>query len=337
MVPDRLIHIQKNGEKLEARLCGDLPSPVRYATLSHRWGSNPRLRLLRSNAAQLFDEIPMPSLEPVFQEAILVAWHLGLAHIWIDTLCIVQDSPLDWEAQSRNMGAIYMNAVFNIAAAVPVSRGLFTQRPPFVHFSPHLHIGWDDISLPSSDKPASLRGFYTLRDSARWYANVDSAHLNQRGWVSQERELSPCTLTFGPQQVYWKCGEVLACESFPNGVPGMEAYHALYTTRSFRDLVEDAATAEEIVRFWYGFAHRYSETDLTQKRDRLPAAFGMAQQLLRLMPGNRFLAGIFESHIVEGLLWRFDDTRSRSKPAATTVLTDFQVPSWSWASLDCPV
>jgi hypothetical protein len=255
-------------------------------------------------------------------------------------------SPSDWEQQSQNMGAIYMNAVCNIAAAGPAGGGLFTPRSPFGHFSPHVYADWSDASLADPDEPVSgpvsLRGFYTIRDSANWYVNVDTAHLNQRRWVSQERELSPCTLTFGSHQVYWKCGEVLACESFPNSVPGKEAYHLTYTTQSFRGLVKDKAETDEVVRYWYGFVKRYSVTELTQKRDRLPAAYGMAQELLRLMPGNRFLAGLFESHLAESLLWRrlsYTEMSEESPSASstTTVITNFQVPSWSWASLNCAV
>ncbi|KAK0623852.1 heterokaryon incompatibility protein-domain-containing protein [Immersiella caudata] len=310
---------------------------MRYATLSHRWGPAPAVRLLLSNARELFDEIPISRLDQVFQHAISITWELGLQYLWIDTLCIFQDSAWDWTAQSRNMGAIYMNAACNIAAASPSGSGLFASRDPFIHFSPHLFVDWGDTT-PQHEGSPSLRGFYTLRDSAGWSNNVNRASLNQRGWVSQERELSPCTLTFTPNQVYWKCGEILACESFPNGIPGMEFYHVMYTTRSFRDLVKEEATPEEVVRFWYGFVMRYSTTALTQKHDRLPAAFGMAQALSSLMPGNAFIAGLWESHLAESLLWKtceYDIGTTDTK--GVTVLTDFQVPSWSWASLDCHV
>ncbi|KAK4443107.1 heterokaryon incompatibility protein-domain-containing protein [Podospora aff. communis PSN243] len=333
-VPGRRILIWKDDRKLKARVCWKPPIATKYATLSHRWGRVPAVRLLLSNARELFEEIPIPRLEQVFQDAISVTWELGLRYLWIDTLCIFQDSPWDWTAQSRNMGAIYMNAACNIAAASPSSGGLFSTRDPFLHFSPHLFLDWNDIDLCQTGKPEPLRGFYTLRDSAGWSANVTKAGLNQRGWVSQERELSPCILTFTPRQVYWRCGELHACESFPNGIPGTETYHITYTTRSFRDLLKENAPPDEVVRFWYGFVSRYSATVLTQKRDRIPAAFGMAQALSGLMPENVFLAGLWESHLAESLLWR---TRELDDPGRVTVLADFQLPSWSWASLDCRV
>ena len=48
-----------------------------------------------------FDErcaaIPLESLSKVFQEAIHFTRLFGMRYIWIDSLCIIQDSSKDWE------------------------------------------------------------------------------------------------------------------------------------------------------------------------------------------------------------------------------------------------
>jgi hypothetical protein len=41
--------------------------------------------------------IPLSSLSRVFREAILVTREFGTRYIWIDSLCIIQDSSEDWE------------------------------------------------------------------------------------------------------------------------------------------------------------------------------------------------------------------------------------------------
>ncbi|KXJ84723.1 hypothetical protein Micbo1qcDRAFT_110726, partial [Microdochium bolleyi] len=41
---------------------------------------------------------------------------LGFDHIWIDSLCILQDSEKDWEEQSAVMADVYKFAWLNIAA-----------------------------------------------------------------------------------------------------------------------------------------------------------------------------------------------------------------------------
>jgi len=378
--PSRLVQIWKSPDHvLKARLCQHVHPDVRYATLSHRWGPDPAIRLQEDNAGQLSQEIPISELEQVFQDAMHVVWNLGLSHIWIDTLCIKQDSPLDWAAQSAEMGAIYKNAVCNIAAAAAAGAAssssdndtsttrvgdgsLFTSRDPFSHFSPHIHIRWPSLPLEAQPNPVSLEGFYILRDSAHWSTHVDNSALNTRGWVAQERELSASILVFSREQIFWKCAETLACETFPQGIPGLATYNWSSNTRSFRNLVErlchdhdheldeetgdddddddreEGKDTDDIVVFWNAFVHRYAATNLTRQGDRLPAAFGMAQELLGLMPENKFLAGLWESHLVEGLLWRvdeFDDEKGASEKAGVaTILRDFDVPSWSWASLD---
>lgn len=45
----------------------------------------------------------------------------------------------------------------------------------------------------------------------------------KRGWVMQERLLSPRTLYF-TDQVMWECTELIANETFPGGVPEDAVY-----------------------------------------------------------------------------------------------------------------
>ncbi|KAK3326110.1 heterokaryon incompatibility protein-domain-containing protein [Apodospora peruviana] len=313
-------------------------------------------------------EIPVLTLDKVFQDAIEVTCNLGLAYLWVDSLCIIQDSSSDWAAESVKMGAIYKNAVCNIAAANIISDDAGTesvlfsreQRPSFHHFSPHVCISWrSEDTLNDSqehrDKTMAIEvgGYYTIRDPMQWLTTVDKTPLNRRGWISQERELSPCILHFDSQQLYWRCSELLACESYPNGIPYMDRSHKYCTTRSFRDLVEEQATAsvaavaaatvtearESVLRFWGDFVERYSATELTYKSDKLPAAFGMACELERLMPQNRFLAGLWESHLAEGLLWSVVREEDPGMVGPTDILIPdhYRVPTWSWASLHHPV
>jgi hypothetical protein len=52
-----------------------------------------------------------------FYDATVITRKLGYEYLWIDSLCIIQDSADDWEAEGQNMGNIYMNASLTIAAA----------------------------------------------------------------------------------------------------------------------------------------------------------------------------------------------------------------------------
>ncbi|KAK0652382.1 heterokaryon incompatibility protein-domain-containing protein, partial [Cercophora newfieldiana] len=94
-----------------------LPELRRYATLSHCWGSLQITRLLTTNQEIFKKGIQVDTLQPTFQHAIRVVRLLGLRYIWIDSLCIVQDSVIDWETESARMGKVYRHASINIAAA----------------------------------------------------------------------------------------------------------------------------------------------------------------------------------------------------------------------------
>lgn len=95
--------------------CGE---HARYAALSHCWGSEdkspPRTThktLNRRLSGMSFGELPK-----TFQDAVTITRRLGLQYLWIDSLCIIQDSQSDWEAEAANMATVYQNAYVTIAA-----------------------------------------------------------------------------------------------------------------------------------------------------------------------------------------------------------------------------
>ena len=49
-----------------------------------------------------------------FQDAIVVTTKLSVSYLWIDALCIVQDSvdSLEWRQEASIMGDIYANSYF---------------------------------------------------------------------------------------------------------------------------------------------------------------------------------------------------------------------------------
>jgi hypothetical protein len=89
-----------------------------YACLSHCWGDDP-LSLLRTttNTLEAFQtSIPWKDLPNTFRDAINFAYRLGLRYLWIDSLCIVQDSIIDWRHEGSLMAEIYESAYVTLAA-----------------------------------------------------------------------------------------------------------------------------------------------------------------------------------------------------------------------------
>lgn len=55
-----------------------------------------------------------------FEEAITIArksqsW-FGVEYIWIDSLCIIQDSEKGWQTEAARMGEVYDYSFYNLAA-----------------------------------------------------------------------------------------------------------------------------------------------------------------------------------------------------------------------------
>ena len=70
---------------------------VPYMTLSHCWGKVPLLQHTASTVSLLRSGFPTQNLPPTFRDAVKVARSLKCRYLWIDSLCIVQDDPNDWE------------------------------------------------------------------------------------------------------------------------------------------------------------------------------------------------------------------------------------------------
>ena len=75
----------------------------RYAALSHCWGAARPLTTLTASLASHMQGIEIQRLPQMFQEVVDTLRRLRIRYLWIDTLCIVQDDPQDWEQESANM------------------------------------------------------------------------------------------------------------------------------------------------------------------------------------------------------------------------------------------
>ncbi|KAF2158792.1 hypothetical protein M409DRAFT_30749 [Zasmidium cellare ATCC 36951] len=145
-------------------------SHVPYCTLSHCSGDGKGiLKLEKSTFESLYAGRRKAALPLTFRQAMTVCLELGIRHIWIDSLCIIQDDTSNWESESQRMSDIYANAQCNIAATANAhahlrlfrERSLNVIRPMQVDISAKPH--------GSLDLPA---GRYSLFDLQLWSSNV---------------------------------------------------------------------------------------------------------------------------------------------------------------------
>jgi hypothetical protein len=131
--PTRLIDIGLHDEsewKLVLPPASGCPRPL-YITLSYRWGSEEDFKLTEENLQSGFHG-HIKDLPQTFRDAVLVARLLSVQFLWIDRLCIVQNSKTDWDRESVEMRRVYANSSCNIAASASTSPkgGLFRTRNP---------------------------------------------------------------------------------------------------------------------------------------------------------------------------------------------------------------
>ena len=326
-LPTRLIDIGKNGSTswILRNLSEDHISPISsYVTLSYRWGTKPRLRLLSSNLAQLRRGSQIDDLPQTFKDAITVARHFQIQYIWIDALCIIQDSIEDWEAEAPTMRYIYANSACNIAASASSDPedGMFRLRDPEC-IRPR--------TITSSLFAETPRPHYIF-EKGYWNREIFDGPLHNRGWVFQERFLASRVLYFGKRQVLWECFSEHKCEGFPQGIPAHwsdKSVEPLLNTLSETEPNKTKNTSIFVFNLWNDLIKQFSQCELTNPSDKMFAMAGLAK-LFQDVTGDEYVAGWWKSHLLESLDWRVFEPRPLQG-------SGYRAPSWSWASVDSPV
>lgn len=118
-VPTRLLRLSGSGESLKVNLhiTSDPDRALDYCCLSHCWGGSKTLLLTKPNSAELKKDIPIADIPQTYLDAIHITQSLGVSYLWIDSLCILQDSEEDWTEEAAAMARIYTNSYCTIAAA----------------------------------------------------------------------------------------------------------------------------------------------------------------------------------------------------------------------------
>lgn len=299
-----------------------MPLSTPYATLSHCWGSGVIFTLLKANLEELSQEIPIGQLPKVFQDAMHVSIEMDVCYIWIDSLCIIQDSKEDWMHESKRMGEVYLYAEFNIAAdgygdGLP---GLFNERRALPREYPPLRL--ECVVTGEDGSKCSFDDIYVPCEEEEFIYEVAYSDLNDRAWVAQERFLAPAIIHYTPGKVWWECSHLIANEAFTPRIAlwGDLSHRSVGRIRS----LNKKSAREDVYSFWREFLDQYPSAALTFEQDRFPAAAGIARAIGELIDDN-LIAGIWEGDLVRSLVMYRAITR-RSIPTVQVA------PSWSWAS-----
>ncbi|KIJ14487.1 hypothetical protein PAXINDRAFT_115801 [Paxillus involutus ATCC 200175] len=309
--PSRLIDVGADGRDPKVVTTQGLndTEPV-YLTLSHCWGGADILRLLVENLDSLTVGIPMSALPTTFQDSIHITRKLGYQYIWIDSLCIIQNSISDWRICSAIMGEIYANSICTIAAltARNSNEGCFfdyTRNPLF--FRPcRITDGW--YLQANRDVGVDLR------------MGLSPLPLHTRAWVVQERILAPRTLYYGSTGLAWECIQCSATEAVPWGEVSRFSPKASFFSINLESV-------EEIYDFWTDVQISYTRCLLTRFDDRLVAISGVIKRI-ETLTGWTNVWGLWRERMLEDILWFVDEPTRRPKT------NQYLAPTWSWVGVE---
>jgi hypothetical protein len=209
-------------------------------------------------------------------------------------ISIVQDSVKDWVEEAATMEKVYRNGVCNIAAcdATDSSRSIFVQRIPSTGASFTVIWKYTDQTVKFTLIPDWI--------NLTW----DKAPLYTRGWVVQDRFLSPRVMHFS-KFPFWECGTTLTTEVYTSRMETKKlCFPELPDTQ--RKWVSPAKDAESSVWLWWKLIKIYTRCSLTVKTDKLIALSGLAETFSKLVK-EPYLAGIWGGkYIFLNLLWRIE-------------------------------
>lgn len=327
-VPTRLIDVRlpdgsENLKLVDTRQSGiSNDVELEYATLSHCWGQTKHIVTETVTLKKYEAGIAFSELNRTFQDAVLVTRALGLRYVWIDSLCIVQDSPSDWQRESSLMGSVYSGGVINIAAdaAEDGDQGFLSKRTPSCF----------PYTLPCKKS----RGTLHMKASQRQRWLEYSGNLRRRAWVLQEYALSACSIRYGMNGILWEC----RCDSYFDSEVIFEENQFRRENRALKNFplqmdtvspLSPASKISEVMAFWRKIVNEYSKKELTFEMDVLPALSGLAS-LVHTATGAQYLAGIWSCDLPAALQWVPESPDWRS--------TTYLAPTWSWATCkkSCP-
>lgn len=331
-----------------------------YVALSHCWGKSNIVTTTKSNLERHQREgIPLQSLPQNFRDSIAITRSLACRYLWIDSLCIVQDSHEDWEVESGRMHLVYRNAIvtISIARSQDPHTGCFTTRDPSLARPFSLSL---PLPEPDADDGYNSDGDHTYDNHKKKKKGDDSEDhergifwqlmrspsaqgpLHQRAWVLQEQAFSGRVVSFSEGGVSWSCTTAFGSEYIPCPLSRQDVSGELYDTFQTQivekerqhpasTLAGSAKRRRQPYDFWYQVVAEYSGRNLTYATDRLLAVSSLAHEMGRILD-DAYVAGLWRQDLVRGLLWatlrHMDHEYRRAHPPLLYV-----APSWSWASV----
>lgn len=290
-----------------------------YAAVSYVWGDTgamdyrTKIENIQNRRKSGGLAATIRKLPKALAQSIRLVHDLGIRYVWIDALCIVQDSSHSWNLNARAMHLIYGNATLTICAADGDSQtGL---------------LALDDDQRPQQRIGAYAEGVHLILHQPP-EISIQTSKWNSRGWTFQERMLSKRCLIFTGGQIYFQCRSTGMSEDIFADPEG-RGWSLDLVQAPLQMLTE---LKQRSMWFYAHCVHLYTMRELYEPLDILAAFSGMC----KLMEGTMqapFAFGLPTSHFDLALLWEpldFLTLLDYDKVSKEPKYKDLKFPSWSW-------
>lgn len=358
-LPSRVIDIPATSDSHTVSLRVSRGERGVYAALSYCWGACSQRTTTKSTLKEHLVGIKVSTLPGVIRDAIRLCQSLGIPHLWVDALCIVQDDWEDWHHEAAEMAAIYGRSALTISAPQNTHCDeSFDTFPPTKSEVPSVpEIAWQHRLQEDSVTGSAAFQLSALGPTGRPHPTFSIGERGTpwmtRGWTLQEWLLSPRVLHCGRQRV-WDCYQTWYTESgmTHDGSPAVADAHDDIKDGLVPQIFARLARLDPDIRgsaldtHWARLVEDFTSRNLTREMDKMPAVAGLAAKFMEYSRTKalqaKYLAGLWyyrginpfgrhtypTSQVPMGLLWRRSAVEYMRSPAA------YRAPSWSWAALD---
>lgn len=336
-MPTRLLDVQalEPSKDIKLVILDGIEARGNYIALSHCWGPACKspLTTTTKNLVRHLERISFFDLSLTFKDAVKLTRDLKQRYLWIDSLCIIQDSHEDWLREAGSMAGVYGNAIFTICALSSKDSTCGCRVVNLQAFTHH-HRFFDFDAGPYRIRlfeRAIHKWHEEYGDDTYRHGEHGENPLRRRAWTLQERELSRRSIHFAQNMVLWQCKTLKASAELPwHEVKPIDAFQPF----PIRNSVDETFSPDGPVLArdrWYELMEDYMSRLLTRDTDKLPALSGLAQSFHACLPSSQYLAGLWTGHLPQALLWRMGSRYARSRAQRSL---RYRAPTWSFLSLD---
>ncbi|KAH8724354.1 heterokaryon incompatibility protein-domain-containing protein [Phaeosphaeriaceae sp. PMI808] len=293
----------------------------KYFALSYVWGGAVNLKTTTQNFGSHHQPgyLANNSLLPqTVADAILLTRHMGVRYLWVDCICVVQDSTQKHQ-DLANMDVIFSQAELTIVAAgsEDADSGL-----------PGVRCGTRRRRITSKTQGSNVLELHFPSDRN---SILQGTRYEARAWIYQELLMSKRLLFVMENQAIFHCDRSQWSESRPQETPH-EPSRIGFGHNNLQSRLSLLDDSNRIVRSYFTMVKEYTKKQLSFTSDIENAFAGLASIIQHWCEGDPIIHGLMSSFFGYSMMWAFGNVQPVLSHQHGAVIGQRRAgfPSWSW-------